>query len=54
MLKIFMIEWWDDQAMRARQEYYSRIEKAAERFAYIRDNFPDNDVSIETLNVIQE
>mgnify|MGYP006282678127 CR=1 FL=1 len=54
MLKIFVIEWWDSYQNRFQQEYFTRMESAAARFAMLRDDVPDSNPCIETLNVSEE
>jgi hypothetical protein len=44
-----MIEYWDENANRYRQEYYQNIQTAANRFADIRNDIPNSEPEMSTF-----
>lgn len=50
-MKIYMVEWWDEQSMKYQQEYYTSIKLLARRVTMLEDDVPMSDVCVSTINV---
>ena len=50
-MKVYMVEWWDEQSMKYQQEHYTSINLVAHRVTMLEDDVPESDVSVSTIIV---
>lgn len=51
MLKVFMIEWWNDECKQYRQEYYRNLQQVCDRVTFLSDTRKDANPEVSTIYV---